>query len=367
VVHKGQLLARLDPTFSVSDKVAMGEQAASLRAEVERLEAERAGVDYRPSISNQAALVQETIFAQRRAERMSQHENFRQKIDGLKAQLLKAAGDVQAYNDRARVAGTVLNKRNELQHLGWGSQLNTLTAQDQQLEMQRNLEDSRNQVKSAAGDLASMQAQAAADEQDWQSKISMDLTDAQRKLADMSGSLEKAQLRSQLVDLRADIDATVLTRAQVSVGSVLQSGDQFFTLVPLGSPLEVEATVSGDDAGFVHPGDPVNIKFATFPFIRYGSAKGTVRTISPDSFVSDPDGPVQRPTLDSSAKPVAPGASFYRAWITLTNVGLHDTPPGFKITPGMPVSADVMVGKRTVLTYIFNRALPVAMDGMREP
>jgi hemolysin D len=170
-----------------------------------------------------------------------------------------------------------------------------------------------------------------------------------------------------LVDLRADSDATVLTRAQVSVGSVLQSGDQFFTLVPLGSPLEVEATVSGDDAGFVHPGDPVNIKFATFPFIRYGSAKGTVRTISPDSFVADPDGPVQRPTLDSSAKPVAPGASFYRAWITLTNVGLHDTPPSFKITPGMPVSADVMVGKRTVLTYIFNRALPVAMDGMREP
>jgi len=33
----------------------------------------------------------------------------------------------------------------------------------------------------------------------------------------------------------------------------------------------------------------------------------------------------------------------------------------------MPVTADVKVGKRTVLSYLFSRVLPIAMDGMREP
>ena len=48
LVHKGDLLARLDPTFTTSDKTASAQSVSSLRAEVERRRAEAAGVDYRP-------------------------------------------------------------------------------------------------------------------------------------------------------------------------------------------------------------------------------------------------------------------------------------------------------------------------------
>ena len=109
------------------------------------------------------------------------------------------------------------------------------------------------------------------------------------KLSDARESLNKAQLRRQLVELRADRDATVLTVAKVSVGSVLQSGQQFITLVPSDAPLEVEADIMGRDDGYVHVGDPVAIKFDTFPFTQYGMAYGTVRIISADSFNSQDD------------------------------------------------------------------------------
>jgi HlyD family secretion protein len=39
---------------------------------------------------------------------------------------------------------------------------------------------------------------------------------------------------------------------------------------------------------------------------------------------------------------------------------LHGVPTGFRIVPGMPVTADIMIGKRTVLTYLLGRILPVA-------
>ena len=42
-------------------------------------------------------------------------------------------------------------------------------------------------------------------------------------------------------------------------------------------------------------------------------------------------------------------------------------PPGFILLPGMPVTADIKVGKRTVLQYLLGRVLPVASEGMREP
>ena len=366
VVHKGDLLARLDPTFSTSDRTAMSQQAASLRAEVARLTAEANGTDYRPETADAASLIQEAILTQRRGERLSRLENYRQKIDGLQATLSKAIGDAQAYNERKQVALTVEGKRRELEKLGWGSQLNSLQAQDQRLEVERGLANAAQTARSAANDLAAMRAEAAAYDQDWHSKVAEDLTDTNRKLADMTGNFNKADLRSRLVDLRADVDATVLSRAPVSVGSVLQSGDKFLTLVPLNAPLQIEVSVAGADAGFVHVGDDVTVKFDSFPYTQYGGARGTVQTISPDSLDSQADDGTHRGNTNSR-DPAAPPSSFYRVRISMDTVDLHDTRPGFHITPGMPITADVLVGKRTVLSYIFSRALPIAMDGMREP
>ena len=164
--------------------------------------------------------------------------------------------------------------------------------------------------------------------------------------------------------MRAERDATVLTVAKVSVGSVLQSGQQFITLVPADAPLEVEANILGRDDGFVHVGDPVAIKFDTFPFIQYGLAYGTVRTISADSFTAQDE---QRNPTGTVPVPSNSGELVYRARITIDRVDLHGTPPDFRVTPGMPVTADIKVGKRTVLQYLLGRVLPVASEGMREP
>lgn len=366
VVHKGDLLARLDPTFSQSDKTSMTLQVQSLTAEVDRLKAEAAGVDYKPAVATQASLVQQVIFAQRHEERVLKRENYQSKLTGLRAQLVKAAGDIQSYGDRADVASTVEQKRRELERLGWGSQLNRLQAQDQSLEIKRSLENAQQTARSAAGDLAAMQAEAAGDERDWQAKVSQDMNDAMRKLIDAQSAVEKADLRNQLVELRAPTDATVLTQAPVSVGSVMQAGEKFMTLVPLNAPLELETALVGLEAGYVHLGDPVTIKFDTFPYTQYGGAVGVVRNISPDSFTNQTDDRT-RAGIVNTAGSIAPGNSYFRMNVSIDNIDLHDTPKGFRVAPGMPITADVLVGKRTVWSYIMSRTLPVFMDGMREP
>jgi HlyD family secretion protein len=372
VVHKGDLLARLDPTFTTSDKTALSQSVQSLTAEVERLKAEAAGTDYHPDVGSQPGQVQLAIFTQRHSQRLFMQENYREKIASLQGALSKAIGDVQAFSSRLQVANTVEGKRRELQQLGVGSQLNLLAATDSRLDIQRGLQEAQQSARSAAGDLQAMKAEAAAYENDWKAKVSQDLTDASRKLDEAQGNLTKANLRSNLVELRAPQDATVLTRAKVSNGSVLQSGDQFLTLVPLNAPLEIDAVVAGSEAGYVHVGNEVTIKFDTFPFVQYGGAKGHVTVVSPDSFTQSDQGGsgggAGGSQNQTQTQPSSQGnTSYYRVKISIDSDNLHDTPRGFHISPGMPVSADVMVGKRTVLSYIFSRALPVAMDGMREP
>ena len=362
VVKKGDLLARLDPTFAGADASALESQVGSLQSEVDRLQAEATGKPFKPSETSPMALLQSAIFAQRAAERGFKMEGYSQKISSLQSQIQKAVADVNAYQERLKVAQELEQKRIELEKLQVGSQLNRLAATDSRLEIQRGLDGARATAMQGARDLAAMQADRDGYDQSWRSQVIQDLTEQGRKLSDARENLAKAARRRQLVELRADQDSVVQNIAKVSPGSVLQSGEQLMALTPLDAPLEVEVNVPGSESGFVHAGNPVTIKFDAFPSTQYGDADGTVRFVSPDSFTSDPD-QKQRGVQQMPQQ----GQAYYRARVTMDDVKLHDTPPGFRVGPGMPVTADVKVGKRTVLSYLFSRVLPIALDGMREP
>lgn len=364
VVHKGDLLARLDPTFATSDASALQSSVASLEAEVARLQAEAGGKAYSPADSSPIALLQGAIFMQRQSERGFKMENYAQKISSLQAQVQRAMSDQAAFAERLRVAGIVEQKRAELEKLQVGSQLNLLQATDARLEVKRGLDNAIGQASQAARDLQAMMAERDGYDQQWRSQVSQDLTEASRKLSDAQGNLGKAALRRQLVEMRADQDATVQTVAKVSPGSVMQSGEQLMTLVPLDATLEAEVNVAGMDAGFVHAANPATVKLDTFPATQYGTVEGRVEYVSPDSFTTNPDQPVRGTTPSNQPQQQA---AFYRSRITLDDNKLHDTPNGFRMVPGMPVTVDIKVGKRTVASYLFSRVLPVALDGMREP
>jgi HlyD family secretion protein len=93
-------------------------------------------------------------------------------------------------------------------------------------------------------------------------------------------------------------------------------------------------------------------------------AYGTVRIVSADSFTAQDTTKARSGSVPVSAANTEP---FYRSRITLDRLMLHDLPAGFHIMPGMPVAADIKVGKRTVMAYLLGRILPVMTEGMREP
>jgi HlyD family secretion protein len=365
IVHAGDVLAQLDPTFAAADVGALAASVSSLQAEVSRLQAEIAGTPFTYAGADPDLSLQAAIYAQRQAEKKFKTETYTQKINGLETTVARSQADATFYQQRVAGAERVEQMRTELERLQVGSKLNTLSAKDSRLEVERGYTNAVNTAEAGRRDLAGAVADRESYIQSWLTDTSKQLSDAVRKLSDAREQLNKAQLRRQLVELRAEKDATVLTVAHVSPGSVMQSGEQLITLVPLDAPLEIEANISGKDNGFVHLGDPVAIKFDTFQYSQYGMATGHVRVVSPDSFTAADDQRSHSP----SAVPIASQSSepFYRARIAIDEVKLHDTPPGFHLTPGMPVTADVKVGKRTVLAYLLGRVLPTTQEAMREP
>src|SRR6185503_8200907 len=172
--------------------------------QVSRLKAEADGQPFAYSGTDPNLALQAAIFGQRQSEYTYKLENYTQKINGIVSAIAKANSDAAGYRNRLEVASNVEKMRRDLEKLQVGSKLNTLAAMDNRVEIERD-----GYVQS------------------WHADISEKLADAVGKLSDARESLNKAQLRKQLVELRAESDATVLGVAKVSVGSVLQSGQQF--------------------------------------------------------------------------------------------------------------------------------------------
>ena len=365
VVKAGQLLARLDPTFAAADASSLETQVASLKAEVDRLQAE---VEGRPYVGDGTApsQLQSLIFTQRSAERSFKLENYRQRIDAVRVRVSQAMADVDSYSSRLAVSRQVEAMRVELERQAVGSRLNTFQAQQERNEAARLLDSARSQAVGSQRDLEALMAERDSYVQQSRNESSQQFNEQGRKLNEAAESLNKARLRRELVEIRASRDSIVLSVASVSVGSVMSSAEQFLTLVAVDAPLEIETVVDGRDAGFVQVGDPVTLKFDTFPYSLYGTADGRVQVISPDSFRNPAEDRTRQAGRSRSASADF-GNTYFRARMSIDALKLHSLPDGFRVTPGMPVTADIKIGKRTVLAYLFARVMPVATEGLREP
>ena len=86
--------------------------------------------------------------------------------------------------------------------------------------------------------------------------------------------------------------------------------------------------------------------------------------VSPNSFTAQDEARNPPSAVPLPATTVEP---FYRTRIAIDRVALHGVSEEFRVTSGMPVTADIKVGKRTVLKYLLGMVVPVGREALREP
>lgn len=355
VVRAGEVLARLDPTFQTADASLLGRRISGLEAEIGRIRAELSGAAFSAGdADNPDVVLQDRLYRSRQAEYRAAVESFRGKIAATETAIDRAQKEFAYYSERLGLMREVETMRKTLEAKATGSRINTIAASDLKVEMERNAAAQDGIVRSARSQLEVARADLAAYQQKWMSDLAQNLVDKQRQLDEAREQFSKAARRQELVEMRAMEDAVVLMVGDISVGSVIESAKKMFTLVPLTGGLKVEVEIQGRDQGFVQVGQEVEIKFDAWPFNQHGTAKGRVRSISGDSF-----------SLKSDQGAAAP--SVYVATIDVTDTALRSIPGDFRLVPGMPLSADIVVGEQTLLRYLLSRAMPVLAEGMQEP
>jgi HlyD family type I secretion membrane fusion protein len=354
IVKAGDILARLDPTFSGADVAILGQRLATLEAETARLAAELHEEPYRTTSNEPVELLQMRLWEARQAQLRSLDLGFEEKIAGARSAKDRAEKELAFYSERLSLIREVEAMRTTLQERQSGSRLNTIIASDQRVDIERNVEVQRMIAESSQHQLDALRADRETARRKWAADVAEQLVEKQRLLAAAREEMTKAGKRRELIDLRAVQDAVVLQIGDISIGSVVESAKKLFVLVPIAGGLQVEVEVASGDQGYVEVGQPVELKFEAWPYSRHGTGKGVVRTVSADSF--------RMQTRDG-----AQGPTVYLAHVDITDTRLRGVPADFRLVPGMPLTADVAIGSRTPLGYLLDRVVPLSREGLREP
>ena len=360
IVRKGQTLATLDRTLVQADVTQLQQKLDSDAATIERLEAEHGDDPYVPTEKTSFADLQLAIYQQRLAEYKSTLATYDAQIAGAQAVIAQYSRDAEQYTKRLKFASDVQGMYEPLVKKGYVSRQQYLGAQDSKEEMTRLRSEAQNQITAQQQSAAAMRGQRETYIQKRRADVGAQLAQVRDSYNSSRESMEKAQKMLELSTLSSPSDAIVLKIGKVSAGSVAQttifsdpgSAGALFTLVPLDSPLEAEIHVPASDVGFIRAGDEVSVKLDAYMFVRHGTAKGKVKTISEGSF-----------TLDDNNLSVAP---YFKVRVAITEVKLHDVPKDFRLIPGMTISGDILVGNRTILSYLVEGGLRVGSEAMRE-
>ena len=343
VVHAGQILARLDPTFATADMGALVAQVSTLQAQVSRMQAEMENRPFTYSGLDPNMALQAAIHGQRLAEYDFKLENYQQKADSLSATIARARADIASYSDRLTYARSLESMRKELEHLNVGSKINTLSAMDTRAQMQGSLDSAMQQAAGAQRDLAALIAETQRLHPDLACRHCGQADRCARQTVRCPGIAEQgaiAPATGRTARGTGRHGADVSARCRWDPCSTPGSSSSLWCR-PTRRWKSRPISPAADD-GHVHVGDPVDIKFDTFPYTQYGMAHGLVRIVSPDSFSAQDE--QRNPT---GAVPVSQqnNGVWFRSRITLDQINLHGTPANFHLVPGMPIMADIRVGQ----------------------
>lgn len=354
VVHKGDKLAALDPTFAQADESQLKSKLDSLNTQWASLEAALSGA---PAQATNADTPDSKIQSRLSNERQSSYESQRRRqtesIAKLRSSLDTARRDELAMQERVKVLREMENMADDLVSKKLAVKSRLLDSRDRLLEAERTMELARNRQIEIRRDLSAVEAEKAAFETGWRQKMLEEMLAVSRERDALSDQLQKASRRQSMVVLTAPADAVVLDIAKLSQGSIVREAETFFTLVPIADVLEAEVQIDSQDIGYIRSGALAHVKIDAFPFQKHGMLEGKLRTVSQDAF-----------RRESNA---AGAEAFYGGRVALASLHLDSLPEQTKLLPGMTLTAEIMVGKRSVMSYLLWPLTKAAKESIREP
>lgn len=351
-VKAGQTLMRMDMLISEADSQSITAEYRRKQATLARIEAELADTPYRPAADDPPELARE-IAAQYRANRTARDAALAEETSRLLRYRFDLASAEQVKSKLMQTLPYFQQQDQAFEKLVKEGFAGTLMASDkrrERIEKEQELKNQSHLIESNRAYVTQSEKRLAQIDSDYRRQLHTERNEVHGQADKLAQEVAKQAHRQSLMELKATQDSVVKDLSTHTTGTVVQPGTVLLTLVPKEETLRAEVWVSNEDIGFVRQGQPVKLKFAAFPFQKYGMVDGVVEHVSADSADSTTN-------KDSTANDKAPARStplLYKALVTLKAMQLVMGEQHFALGAGMQTQAEILLGTRSVMEFLLS-------------
>jgi hemolysin D len=374
-VQKGELLIELDPTISSAEMQADSDKYGFNRLEQARLTAELTHGRPQYAATGQSG-ARITLEEQTRRAREQAHAaklaQAQATVNEKSEALAAAEATLKKYQETTAIAEERESSARPLVDTGAISRSDYLQLKQTLTENANDLATQLKTVEQAKA--AELEAEKNVEQvkRDRVADIYNDLNQRVASEPALKGDLDKSKELLALKWMRAPVSGVVQKIDATTIGQVVTSAQSLVTIVPDGTPLIVEATVSNQDIGYLKPGQPVEIKVDTFPFQKYGSLRGTLTWVSADaedknSASSDLDTRSGTQASDEARNAANnPNAGYvYKVHVRTEQSQFVVDGAARLIQSGMTVQADIVTDRRRVIDFFLSPVVKYLDEGLK--
>jgi len=317
-----------------------------------------------------AAVLTAQALATRRAsldtERRLTEQNLRQRQDAITLRLQslqteerQVHADLDTHHLREQMAQKSVERQQQLAASGFVASAQVQQKQEELLDLQLRARSAERNLQALQRDLQT----ARADKQAIDTQAQTTLTQLQRAGATLAQEAADNDSRNGLTITAPQ--AGRLSAVTLSAGQSVQVGQTLLNLVPQAKPgsannpaeLQAQLYAPSRTAGFVQVGQDVWLRYAAFPYQKFGMPKGHVTAVS-----RSPIAPQDLPTGQGQALMAAAQANepMYRITVRLPEQSITTYGKPTALAAGMSLDADVRQDRRRVWEWLLEPALAAA-------
>lgn len=348
-VHMGQVLMRMDALMVDADLEAIETEHMHKGLALARIQAELTEQSFEPDLAARPAWVQEVraqyqanraALAAALAEERSRYDKAQQELAAARQQQARLEAILPHYRKQDAVYEKLVER-------GYAGALMGSDKQRERIEKEQELATQMHLIASAQASIKQSQKKLQQIKADYLRQLHVERVEAQTQFDKLRKELEKQQHRRTLLELKAPQEGVIKDLATHTAGTVVQPGTVLASLVPRDEKLKAEVWLSNEDIGFVRPGQVVKLKFAAYPFQKYGMGEGRVEHISADA-------QSEEEARDKGLGANGQQALRYKALVTLTHNTLERDGIEYPLSVGMQSTAEILLGKRSVAEYLLS-------------
>lgn len=328
-VREGAEVARAAPLLAVSTEERSEAVGATRQRVVDQLLTRRNSM-YRE------ADVQRRMFDQ-------QASDLKDRIAAIRSEQSNLAQQIDIQHSRITLSGKAVERAQELRRLGLTTEARIDAAMQDRLAEVAALED----LKRTGSALSRELLQLTTSLSELPLQRSMQFAEMGRNVAALGQDLAEAEARREIV-ITAPQDGVVAS-LQTGKGDGVRSDVPLMSIVPKGALLQAQLFAPSRAVGFLQEGQRVRMRYAAFPYQKFGFHEGVVASVS-RSALSPSEMPQQLTGLSAVTGSTEP---LYRVTVNLDEQAVTAYGKPVPLQPGMQLDADVRLERRRLIEWVF--------------